>query len=139
MKDTLFKKHGGWKSENAEDGYIENNLELLWTTSSNLVPSVKMRVFSFEYREIVNHFVLLIVVRTRWMFERESDMFMGDYLNLFFKINWRLYLISYLFTTQMFFRTRQRKFAEVIPAFFFAKSKLPWLLRRAIHEVHQRF
>ena len=139
LKDTLFKKHEGWKSENAEDGYIENNLELLWTTSSNLVPSVKMRVFSFEYREIVNHFVLLIVVRTRWMFERESDMFMGDYLNLFFKINWRLYLISYLFTTQMFFRTRQRKFAEVIPAFFFAKSKLPWLLRRAIHEVHQRF
>lgn len=29
LKDTLFKKHEGWKSENAEDGYIENNLELL--------------------------------------------------------------------------------------------------------------
>ena len=59
------------------------------------------------------------------MLERASDMVMGDYLNSFFKINWRFYLTSYLFTTQMFFQTRQRKFAEVIPAFFFAKSKLP--------------
>ena len=52
-------------------------------------------------------------------------MVMGDYLNSFFKIDWRFYLTTYLFTTQMFFQTRQRKFAEVIAAFFFAKSKLP--------------
>ena len=59
------------------------------------------------------------------MLERAIDMVEEDYLNSFFKINWRFYLTSYLFTTQMFFQTRRRKFAEVIPAFSFAKSKLP--------------
>ena len=35
LPDRLFKRHGRWKSENAEDGYIKDNLKTLLSVSKN--------------------------------------------------------------------------------------------------------
>ena len=34
--DRLFKKHGGWKSNNAKDGYVSEDLEMRLSVSRNL-------------------------------------------------------------------------------------------------------
>ena len=36
LSDRLFKRHGRWKSENAKDGYIKDNLKALLSVSKNL-------------------------------------------------------------------------------------------------------
>ena len=36
LPDRLFKRHGRWKSENAKDGYIKDNLKALLSVSKNL-------------------------------------------------------------------------------------------------------
>ena len=33
VNDRLFKSHGLWRTENAKDGYIEDNIETLFTVS----------------------------------------------------------------------------------------------------------
>ena len=36
VSDRLFKKHGRWKSENAKDGYVHENLDEILSLSKNL-------------------------------------------------------------------------------------------------------
>ena len=36
VKDRLFKRHGRWRSENAKDCYVKDNLKELLTVSRNL-------------------------------------------------------------------------------------------------------
>ena len=34
--DRLFKKHGRWKSENAKDGYVKEDMNAILSVSLNL-------------------------------------------------------------------------------------------------------
>ena len=36
VSDRLFKRHGGWKTDQAKDGYIEDKLESVLSVSKNL-------------------------------------------------------------------------------------------------------
>ena len=36
IKDRLFRRHGRWKSENAKDGYVKDDLEALLSVSRSL-------------------------------------------------------------------------------------------------------
>ena len=36
VKDRLFKRHGSWRSENAKDRYVKDNLKELLSVSRNL-------------------------------------------------------------------------------------------------------
>ena len=36
VSDRLFKRHGRWKSENAKDGYVHENLDEILSLSKNL-------------------------------------------------------------------------------------------------------
>ena len=36
VSDRLFKKHGRWKSDNAKDGYVQENLKSKLSVSKNL-------------------------------------------------------------------------------------------------------
>ena len=36
VPDQIFKRHGQWKSENAKDGYVKDNLESRFEVSRNI-------------------------------------------------------------------------------------------------------
>ena len=36
INDRLFKRHGRWRSDNAKDGYVKDNLDLLLSVSKSL-------------------------------------------------------------------------------------------------------
>jgi len=36
VNDRLFKRHGRWRSDKAEDGYVKDNLEALLSVSKRL-------------------------------------------------------------------------------------------------------